>query len=271
MEFIIDAFIDTAKIIPFLIITYIIIEWIEHKASSKLILQIQKSSRFGPVVGSAFGLIPQCGFSSIASSLYVTRVLTLGTLIAVYLSTSDEMLPILLSNHAPLGVIVKILSIKFIVGVVAGYFLDGVIKNKKSDQLQIDNFCNDENCDCEQDGIFVSALKHAMKIALYIFLITVLLNVTLSFVELRSLLVASPILTVVVSAIVGLVPNCAVSIALTQLYLDGMLSFGGMMAGLLSNAGVGLLVLFRINKDYKENFKIVFYLLGVAILVGLVV
>lgn len=271
MELYLDAFTDTLKIIPFLLITYIIIEWIEHKASEQLIAGIQKTSRFGPLIGSLFGLLPQCGFSSIASSLYVTRVLSLGTLIAIFLTTSDEMLPIMISNQAPLPLIFKILTIKFMVGVGAGYFIDIIYRRKNKSDMQIQDFCDDADCHCEEDGIFVSAIKHTLKIAIYIFAITLLLNYVLRFVDLSSILLASPILTVVISAVVGLIPNCAISIAITQLYLDGLLTFGSMMAGLLTNAGVGLLVLFKINKNQKENFKIVAYLVLVAVVVGLLV
>lgn len=269
MNLFIDALFDTLKILPFLFVTYLIIEWIEHQASEKLISKIQKSSKFGPLLGSFFGLLPQCGFSSIASTLYVTRVLTLGTLIAIYLSTSDEMLPVLISNQAPIDLIVQVLSIKFIVGLVVGMFIDRLTQNRKQ-EIQIYNFCDDEDCQCDEDGILVSALKHALKIGVYIFVITVLLNVFLAYVDIRAILVASPIQTVVGSALIGLIPNCAASIVITQLYVEGLLSFGSMMAGLLTNAGVGLLVLFRINKNYKENFTIVGILVLVAVVVGLI-
>ncbi|MEG0076212.1 putative manganese transporter [Anaerorhabdus sp.] len=269
MELIIDAIIDTLKIMPFLFITYLVIEWIEHKASDKMAIGIQKTAKFGPILGSAAGLIPQCGFSSIASTLYVTRVLTLGTLISIYLATSDEMLPILISNSAPIDLIFKILSIKFIIGVVVGYAIDLVVKKGKKETIHIDAFCDDEDCHCEEEGIFISAFKHTIKISFYILIVTYLLNLVIANIHLEQLLLASPTLTVFVSAVVGLIPNCAASIVITELYLEGLLGFGPMMAGLLTNAGVGLLVLFRINKNMKENFKIILLLLVIGIIAGL--
>lgn len=269
MALLIDAILDTIKLIPFLFITYIVIEWIEHKASEKIIVGIQKTAKFGPLLGSGFGLLPQCGFSSIASTLYVTRVLSLGTLIAIYLSTSDEMLPIMISNQAPLDLIVKILSIKFIVGVVIGYLIDLLLRKKKKEEIHIDNFCENEECHCDEDGIFVSAIKHTLRISFYIFIITLILNIGLNYINLETVLLSSPFMTTIISAFVGLIPNCAASIVITQLYLDGLMSFGSMMAGLLTNAGVGLLILFRINRNLKENFGIVGILLVVGIIVGL--
>lgn len=271
MELILDAIIDTLKIMPFLFVTYLVIEWIEHKASDKIAIGIQKSAKFGPLLGSAAGLIPQCGFSSIASTLYVTRVLTLGTLISIYLATSDEMLPIMISNSAPFDLILKVLGIKFVVGMVVGYIIDFVSRKTKKEEMHIDAFCEEEDCNCDEDGILVSALKHTLKISFYILIVTYLLNVVIASVHLEQLLVASPTLTVFISAIVGLIPNCAASIVLTELYLEGVLSFGAMMAGLLTNAGVGLLVLFRINKNMKENMKIIAILLFVGIVVGLLI
>lgn len=270
MELLKDALLDTIKILPFLFVTYLIIEWIEHKASDKLISGIQKTTKFGPLFGSGFGLLPQCGFSSIASTLYVTRVLSLGTLIAIYLSTSDEMLPIMISNQAPLSLIVKVLSIKFVIGVSVGYFIDFMMRKQKKENIHIDNFCESEDCHCDEEGIFISATKHTLKITFYIFVITLLLNMALSVINIESILIANPLISTVASAVVGLIPNCASSIVITQLYLDNVLSFGSMMAGLLTNAGVGLMILFRINHNLKENFKIVGILLGVGIIVGLI-
>lgn len=268
MEILLDAFYDTLKIIPFLFITYIVIESIEHKATSSVLEKIKNSSKFGPLVGGVAGLLPQCGFSSVASTLYVTRVITLGTLISIYLSTSDEMLPILISNKAPLSFILTVLLIKLMIGITVGFTIDFLLRKKQSHSIDIDEFCGNEECNCDDDGIFLSALKHTLRIAVYIFIITFALNFILEFIDLQSILTVAPIFSIAISALVGLIPNCAASIVLTELYLQGMLPFGAMLAGLLTNAGVGLLVLFRINKNIKENITIIFILLITALVFG---
>lgn len=268
MEILLDAFYDTLKIIPFLFITYIVIESIEHKATSSVLEKIKNSSKFGPLVGGVAGLLPQCGFSSVASTLYVTRVITLGTLISIYLSTSDEMLPILISNKAPLSFILTVLLIKLTIGITVGFTIDFLLRKKQSHSIDIDEFCGNEECNCDDDGIFLSALKHTLRIAVYIFIITFALNFILEFIDLQSILTVAPIFSIAISALVGLIPNCAASIVLTELYLQGMLPFGAMLAGLLTNAGVGLLVLFRINKNIKENITIIFILLITALVFG---
>lgn len=268
MEILLDAFYDTLKIIPFLFITYIVIESIEHKATSSVLEKIKNSSKFGPLVGGVAGLLPQCGFSSVASTLYVTRVITLGTLISIYLSTSDEMLPILISNKAPLSFILTVLLIKLTIGITVGFTIDFLLRKKQSHSIDIDEFCGNEECNCDDDGIFLSALKHTLRIAVYIFIITFALNFILEFIDLQTILTVAPIFSIAISALVGLIPNCAASIVLTELYLQGMLPFGAMLAGLLTNAGVGLLVLFRINKNIKENITIIFILLITALVFG---
>lgn len=268
MEILLDTFYDTLKIIPFLFITYIVIESIEHKATSSVLEKIKNSSKFGPLVGGIAGLLPQCGFSSVASTLYVTRVITLGTLISIYLSTSDEMLPILISNKAPLSFILTVLLIKLTIGITVGFTIDFLLRKKQSNSIDIDEFCGNEECNCEDDGIFLSALKHTLRIAVYIFIITLALNFILKFIDLQSILTVAPIFSIAISALVGLIPNCAASIVLTELYLQGILPFGAMLAGLLTNAGVGLLVLFRINKNRKENVTIIFILLITALIFG---
>lgn len=268
MEILLDAFYDTLKIIPFLFITYIVIESIEHKATSSVLEKIKNSSKFGPLVGGVAGLLPQCGFSSVASTLYVTRVITLGTLISIYLSTSDEMLPILISNKAPLSFILTVLLIKLTIGITVGFTIDFLLRKKQSHSIDIDEFCGNEECNCDDDGIFLSALKHTLRIAVYIFIITFALNFILEFIDLQTILTVAPIFSIAISALVGLIPNCAASIVLTELYLQGMLPFGAILAGLLTNAGVGLLVLFRINKNIKENITIIFILLITALIFG---
>lgn len=268
MEILLDAFNDTLRIIPFLFITYIFIESIEHKATTSVLDKIKSSARFGPLFGGFAGLLPQCGFSSVASTLYVTRVITLGTLISIYLATSDEMLPILISNQAPITFIAAVLFTKLIIGISVGFLIDYILRKKQRQTIEIDEFCSHEECHCDDDGIFLSAAKHTLRIAVYIFLITLILNLILEFVDLKVLLTVSPIFSITISAFVGLIPNCAASIVLTELFLQGLIPFGAMLAGLLTNAGVGLLVLFRINKNVKENLMIIAILVINALVFG---
>ncbi len=261
----VDTSVDTLKIIPFLFITYLFIEYFEHKASDKVVHTLQKSSKFGPLFGSVAGLFPQCGFSTIASSFYVNRFVTFGTLIAVYLTTSDEMIPVLLTIDPAL--IPPILGIKLLVGIIAGFTIDLLLR-KREVTPHAEILCEQEQCSCSDDGILKGAIKHTVRIGLYIFLITLGLNILLSFIDLQSLFTDIPLLGLFIAAIIGLIPNCATSIVITQLYAGGTLSFGVMMAGLLTNGGVGILMLFRINKNLRENITILGILVGIAVTTG---
>lgn len=269
---ILDALLDTVKLVPFLFLTYIIMEYLEHKTGEGTQKLIKKAGRFGPVIGGVLGIVPQCGFSTAASNLYAGRMITLGTLMAVYLSTSDEMLPILISEKAPADMILKILLAKAVIGCIAGVALDFLLrKRRREEHDHIHDICEHEHCGCEQ-GIFRSALSHTTKITLFIFLIGIILNVILYFVgdeALSGLILNHSILGPVLAGLVGLIPNCAGSVAVTQLYLQGALEIGGAMAGLLTGSGVGLLVLFRVNPDRKESLRILGLLYGVGVLAGI--
>lgn len=277
LEAILDALLDTVKLVPFLFMTYVIMEYLEHKTGEGTRRLIKKAGSFGPVIGGLLGIAPQCGFSAAASNLYAGRMITLGTLLAIYLSTSDEMLPILLSEHAPLEVILKILLAKAVIGCLAGAAVDFLLRKRKSEEHNhIHEICEHENCHCEQ-GIFWSALTHTAKITLFVFFIGIALNIILYFVgdaALSNLILNHRILGPMLAGLVGLIPNCAGSVVITQLYLQGALEFGGAMAGLLTGSGVGLLVLFRVNPDRKECLRILglLYVTGVfaGILAGFV-
>ncbi len=264
------TFLDTVKLIPFLFLTYLAMEYLEHRAGEKATTLVKKSGRLGPIFGSLLGIVPQCGFSAAASNLYAGRIITMGTLLSIYLSTSDEMLPILISEGAPASLIGKILLIKVLIGMAAGFLIDLFFHRKEKEHDHIHEICEHEHCHCER-GIFRSAVSHTLQITLYILLVAFVLEVILGIVgeeALAGLISDRPVLGPVLAGIVGLIPNCASSVVLTQLYLDlnGAMSFGTMLAGLLVNAGVGLLVLFRVNHDKKDNLKIVglLYLIGVA-------
>ena len=265
------SLLDTLKLVPFLFLTYLAMEYMEHKTSVKTQNMIRKAGKLGPVFGGLLGIVPQCGFSAAASNLFTGRVITLGTLVAIYLSTSDEMLPILLSAKAPVSEIVVILLVKAAIGIVAGVVIDLLIKGKHDDHDHIHDLCEDENCHCE-DGIFRSAVKHTLHITFFILLVTLVLNLVLhngGEEVLANVLLNRPVLGPVLAGLVGLIPNCAASVVITQLYVSGAMNFGAAMAGLLCGSGVGLLVLFRVNHDKKENFKILGLVYGIGVVAGI--
>ena len=272
---ILDSLIDTVKLIPFLLITYIIMEFIEHKTSHKTKDAIKKSGHFGPLIGGILGVVPQCGFSAAASSLYSARIITLGTLIAVFLSTSDEMLPILISEAVDVRIILSILGIKLVIAVIVGFIIDLFFRKKfetSEDEPEIKDLCEHEHCHCEH-GIFKSALKHTINITLYIFIISLVLNIIIYFIgedNLAHILNSTPIIGPIIASLVGLIPNCASSVIITQLYLSKVLNFATMIAGLLVNTGVGVLILFRTNKDLKENIKITVLLFAIGVIFGII-
>lgn len=275
LEVIEEAIIDSIKLLPFLFITYLIMEYIEHKTKEKTKEAIKKSGKWGPVIGSILGIVPQCGFSVSATNLYAARVVSLGTLIAIYLSTSDEMLPILLSESVPIITIVKILGVKLIIGMIAGIVIDAVLrlKNKTIEDEKIVDLCEKEHCDCEH-GIVKSALKHTINIFIFILIITLLINIAIYFIGqdiIKSFLSNKPILGPILAGLIGLIPNCAASVIITQMYLESIITAGTMIAGLLVSAGVGLAVLFKTNKPIKQNFKIVILLYAIGVISGIII
>lgn len=268
------AFNDSLKILPFLFITYFVMEVLEKKAGEKTNLWLEKAGKAGPIAGGFLGVIPQCGMSTAASNLYAGRIISVGTLVAIYLSTSDEMLPIMISRSVDTMIIVKILAIKVVFAMIAGFLIDFVyriMKKEEHQEMKIHDFCEHEHCHCE-DGVLKSALRHALQIFLFVFLITVILNVGVEIIgeeQLANFILNRPILGPVLAGMIGLLPNCAASVVITQMFLDGLMSFGTMMAGLLVGAGVGILVLLRVNEDRAESFKIIGTLYSVGVLGGI--
>lgn len=275
IEVLIDTLIDGIKLLPFLFIAYLIMEYIEHKTSNKAKEIIKKSGKFGPALGGVLGIFPQCGFSAIASNLYAGRIITLGTLIAIFLSTSDEMLPILISEAVPVGVILKILGIKLVIGIIAGFVIDIVIRlttKNKLEEEKIGEICEHEHCHCEEGSILKSSLKHSISIFIYIVIITFILNTVIYLVgeeNLANLILNNWLLGPIIAGLIGLIPNCASSVILTQLYLENVITLATMLSGLLVGAGVGLLILFKVNKNIKENAKIVILLYFIGVLAGI--
>ena len=278
LEIILEMFIhtvkDAIKLIPFLFVAYIIMEYIEHKTNEKTKQVIQKSGKLGPFFGSLLGIVPQCGISAMAANLYAGRIITLGTLIAIFLSTSDEMLPILISEAAPIDVILKILAVKFIVGMIAGFVIDFILrkKNKNEKENKITEVCEHEHCHCEEGNILKSSIKHTANVFIYIFIILFILNIVIHTVgedKLASLILNKPIIGPVIAGLIGLIPNCASSVILTELYLSNVINVSTMIAGLLVNAGVGVLILCKVNKNAKENAKVVGLLYAIGVIAGI--
>ena len=275
IDILMDAIIDTVKILPFLFITYLIMEYIEHKMSEKSKTTIKKAGKWGPLLGSTVGIIPQCGFSASATNLYSARVISLGTLIAVYLSTSDEMIPIFISEKVPVLTLVKILVIKFIIGIIFGFIIDTILrlKNKEKTEEKIEEICEHEHCHCEENGILKSAIKHTINILIYIFVITLIINFIVEWVgedNIATFVGNHAILGPAISSLIGLIPNCAASVILTNLYIQNIISGASLVAGLLTGAGVGLIILFRTNKNVKENIAIVGMLYVIGVFSGII-
>jgi len=275
-----DTIVDSIKLIPFLFITYLIMELIEHSAGEKTEKLIKKSGKFGPLLGALLGVVPQCGFSAVAANFYAAKIITRGTLIAIFLSTSDEMLPILISEGADVFLKIKdktkiaydlnkIENIKIAIGIGIGITIDLLSKNHKENKNSIHSICENENCNCDEEGVIKSSINHTLQIFAYIFIISLVINSIIFAIgeeKIASLAVNVPVVGTLLAALVGVIPNCASSIILTELYLEKIITLGPMIAGLLVNSGIGVLILFKVNKDKKDNFKIlgILYLVGVT-------
>ena len=294
---------DTLYLIPFLFVTYLAMEWLEHKAGDKAEEAVRRAGAAGPVVGALVGIVPQCGFSAAAATLWAGRVITLGTLFAVFLSTSDEMLPIFLAEQVAPATILKIMGVKLMIGMVMGFVVDAAVRLARRDRerLRIHELCERDRCHCNGDcetceqqpelaydfehdeehehhheggSILRSALKHTVQVTVFIFIITLVLDGALELVgedALAAFLGSNPALSVLGSALVGLIPNCAASVVIAQLYVEGALGAGAMMAGLLVSAGVGLLVLFRTNRGLRQNLIVLAGLWATGVFWGLII
>ena len=265
LDILLDALIDTLKLIPFLFISFLIMELIEHKLNNKN--KLLKTKKLGPLVGGTLGIIPQCGFSALASNLYAARVITLGTLISIYLSTSDEMLPIMISHKTSINIIIKILLIKFLLGLFFGFIIDLIYRNKKEDNIK--HICDEDHCHCEE-SILKSSIIHTLKISLFILIINVLLNTIIDKELVTTFINNNKILSPIITSIIGLIPNCAASVIITELYLENVITLGSCMAGLLASSGVGILILFKQNKNIKENILILLTLITIASACGII-
>ena len=310
-----DSVIDTLKLIPFLLVTYLAMEALEHFASNKVREAVERAGTAGPVVGALLGALPQCGFSAMAATLFSGRVVTAGTLVAVILSTSDEMIPVFVAHQEPASRMLSIIAIKVVLGIVAGLLLDMALRllHRAGDgHAHIHELCEREHCHCEEAdeldddeghdgrgdhndhhidhdghhehahhhghshhgvwGIVRSACVHTAQVTAFIFLISLLFGLIIEGLgvdSIRSMLAYHPVRATFIAALVGLIPNCGASVAIAELFLDGTLATGPMLAGLLSSGGVGLLVLWRTNADARQNVYVTLLVYGVAVLAGL--
>ena len=274
IESLLDTIRDTVTLIPFLFITYLIMEWLERRTEDQSVALLSSIGKLGPVVGAGVGIIPQCGFSAAAASLYSGGVISVGTVLAVFLSTSDEMVPIFISEAVSPATIGRLLLTKFAIALITGLMADfmiRVIHYTFRTHKHIHDLCEQDECGCEDEegGIFHSALVHTIKITVFIFIVSLAISLLVGFTgeeAIASFLTGIPVIGVFLSGLIGLIPNCAASVIITQLYLQGLLTAGQLMAGLLVSAGVGVLVLIRTNRHQAENIRVIaaLYASGVA-------
>ncbi len=273
-EAFIEALVDTLKLLPFLFLTYLLMEYLEYNAKGRLTAAVGKVGKAGPLLGGLVGIVPQCGFSTAASGLFAGGVISVGTLIAAFFSTSDEMLPLFISHGYQAGSVIKILIVKVILAIISGFIIDWILKlTKKQSRKTIHEFCESENCECEE-GILKSAFVHTIKIWIFVFVITLALDILLDgagFEAFAQTVLTKSWIAIPIVCLVGLIPNCASSVVITECYLNGIISGGAMMAGLLTAAGVGLIVLFRTNKHPKENIAIAAAVFALGIMWGFII
>lgn len=298
LDVVIDALKDTAELIPFLFATYVVISLLDLFASDKTTAAIQRAGHAGPLIGGVLGVVPQCGFSAMGASLYADRIVSLGTFVAVILSTSDEMLPLLLAEHVEVGLLARILVTKAVLGVILGFATDLVLRavlgrtslagvdesdagEEQDEDAEFDPSAYSCDCGCGEPltrgqtawWVVVNSAYRTFQVVVFIFVVSVLLNALIALAgedALASFLSGNAAVATLVSGLVGLVPNCAASVVLTQLYIDGVLGFAPMIAGTLVAGGAGYLVLFRMNGNMRENAAIVGIVYALGVCVGLV-
>lgn len=270
LDLLLDALKDSVKLLPFLFLAYLLMEAAEHHISEKMEQRLQSMGKLGPIVGALLGCVPQCGFSATASNLYAAGLVSRGTLLAVFLSTSDEAIPLMLGSEQGRKMILPLLLCKVLIGIVAGMLVDALLR-RYGKPRELHDLC--EHCGCnEESGILKPALWHTVHIFLFILALNVVLNVAIALLgqeRIASLLLSGSVLQPFAAALIGLIPNCAASVMLTQLYLAGTVSFGSCLAGLCSGAGIGLAVLLRMNRSRRENVQIIVTLYLVSALCGL--
>ena len=303
VDVIADSVLDTLELVPFLFVTYLAMEALEHSTEGRVQGIVARAGHAGPIVGALLGAIPQCGFSAMAATLFSGGVVTVGTLVAVILSTSDEMVPVFLAHQEPVGRLFSIMLLKVVVGIIVGLLLDAVlhaVRHVGNPKPHIHDLCERARCHCEDEegeedalseqasgdathahhhghghwAIVRSAAVHTVQVTGFILLVTFLFGLLIEVMggdELALLLGSHPVRATFLAALVGLIPNCGASVAITELYHDGVLGAGPMVAGLLASGGVGLLVLFRTNNNVRQNIAIMAFVYVVGVVVGLIV
>ena len=273
LDVIIDTCLDCLKMLPFLFVAFLMIEALEHYSSEFTAKLLAKVGKAGPIVGAIAGCVPQCGFSVMAANLYAGGIVSVGTLLSVFIATSDEAILIILGNPDYIGEVGTLLITKVVIAIVAGYIIDIFFREKISVRKENGNLCHDCGCHNDHAGIMKPAWNHTVKIFVYLLIFTGILNLCIEVLgidRLSAILLGNTIFQQVIAAIIGLIPNCAASVILTQLYLSGAISFASVIAGLCTGAGIGLVVLFRMNHNKKENFKILGALYVIAVIAGII-
>ena len=272
-DIIIDALLDTLKLIPYLLVTFLILEFLEHKLNKKTEKILTKSKKYGPVLGGVLGGLPQCGFSAMASKFFSGHVITLGTVVAIFLSTSDEMLPIMLSEQVDIMLVLKIIGFKVLVGIIVGLIIDLFYKRKENEN-NISDLCEHDHCHCEKEGILKSSIMHTLKTVIFILIANLLIGFIIYFIgedSIKEVLLNKSLLTYFISSLIGLIPNCAPSVILTELYLSHLITIGTLLSGLLTGSGLGILLLFKSNKNLKENLTILSIIYVVGVIIGIII
>jgi hypothetical protein len=299
IDVILDALKDTLSMAPVLFGVYLVLEFVEAKWQQHIVDAVEKAGHVGPIIAAAGGAIPQCGFSVMASALYTQRLLTMGTIVAVYLATSDEALPILLSRPDKVHIVLPLVGVKVLLAVAGGYLVDALMHKEnhrralecldrqkaEQDALKI----GEQNCSCDGSRascaskktgaidwkeVLWSATKRMVQVVLFVLATSLIIGMLINRVgqeDLARMFLGHTIFQPVLAALLGLIPNCAASVAITELYVAGTISFGSTVAGLGAAGGLGLVVLFRENHDTKNTLKVVAWLLGISMAAGILI
>ncbi|MDO9100553.1 MAG: putative manganese transporter [Caldisericota bacterium] len=298
MEILKDALLETAFTAPFLFVIYVVLEFLEARWQQRIVMAVARTGKAGPALAALGGSIPQCGFSVMASALYTQRLISAGTIVAVYLSTSDEALPVILAEPGRAHLVLPLIGTKILLAAAGGYLVDLVMRRQNRRRLEqcqdrqdaerraeqvgeLHCSCNETKESCEHEhgqpvtwrGVLRAAVRHTLQVVLYLFVVSVLLGFAIQRVgqdNLSSVLLGNTMFQPVITAFFGLIPNCAASVAITELYLAGGLSFGSTVAGLGAAGGLGLLVLFKENHDHADTARIVAWVLAISIAAGMI-
>lgn len=294
-EIFFDTLIDSLKLVPLLLIVYIAIELLEYKFGNKIREKIEKAGKAGPAIGAALGSFPQCGFSVITAALYAQRLVTIGTLIAVFIATSDEAIPIILSQPDKIRVILPLILTKVVLALIAGFTIDYIFRQKN--KVTLDHIERFESGECHHDHdsimdekaccghsypskkfnpieIITHPLLHTAKIFAFIFVTSLIIAIAfdrIGMANIENFLSVNAIWQPFATILLGLIPNCASSVAITQLYLSGTIGFGAVISGLSVSGGLGMLVLFKENKDKKDTARMILILIGISLIAGLII